>query len=170
LFAGQVAKSSQRTCQANSRFLFMNKDITPPKWTKGFKEDSFNKLSQVDKEGGIIEFDPSDGGKFERDLFTFLEVEIVTCDLGKKEKEALRLKSDGLTRKEIAEEMGIKENAVKQLLHRTGRKLKKNGKEFKDRQSPDYRKLLKNKVKTDPAYRKFRRKINVYQSRIQGNY
>jgi len=157
----QVANKQLINLPADKRILFMTKDITPPKWIKGFKEVPFSKLSQTDEDGNVIEFDPSEEGVFEKDLYTSLEVEIITCDLGKKEKEAFELKSGGLSRKEIAEEMNIKENAVKSLLYRAGKKIKKKTKgKFNQGRKIDYKKLLKEKIKNDPSYRKFRKKIN----------
>lgn len=98
---------------------------SPPKWIKAFKETSFSRLSQINNRGEVVGFDVSDNGKFEKELGSWLDFEILISDLPKKEEKAVRLKSEGLSRKEIAKEMGIKPNAAKQLIYRAYGKIKK---------------------------------------------
>lgn len=100
------------------------KNIIQPKWIKGFKEIPFSKLSQIDSEGQTVEFEPSDKGKFAEVLYSWLDFELLINNLPEKEKQAIKLKAEGLSRKEIAGEMKIKPNAAKQLIYRAYRKIK----------------------------------------------
>lgn len=103
--------------------------IIPPKTKWGsWKEISFSELTQTDNEGKKIDFseswEASDGGQFEKNLYTRIDIDIVLSNLPRKEGQALRLRREGYSRKEIANEMGTKPNAVKQLIYRAYGKIK----------------------------------------------
>lgn len=66
----------------------------------------------------------SDKNKSVKELFVWLDVEIITRNLPTKEKMAIKLKAEGYNRQEIAEQMKIKSNAVKQLVYRAYKKIK----------------------------------------------
>ncbi len=84
----------------------------------------------------------SDKGKFQDELFSCLELEILTNDLPPKEKEAVKLRANGLGREETAREMNIKPNAVKQLIHRGYLKIKKKfGRYYEKRISKTFNSL-----------------------------
>ena len=74
----------------------------------------------------------SDKGKFQKELFNWLDIEILINDLPPKEKEAVRLRVNKIEREEIAKKMNIKPNAVKQLIYRAYRKIKKKFRGFQN--------------------------------------
>jgi predicted DNA-binding protein YlxM (UPF0122 family) len=158
---GQVAKSSLRPVQRRTDFFIFMIKQSPPKWIRGFKEIPFSRLTKTDNNGKVIESGFSDEGRFVADLYHRIDFEIITGNLGKKEKCAIQLRDDEkLSRKQIAQEMNISENAVKTLLYRAGKKIKgKIGKKYGLGRNPDYKKLLKQKIKIDSAYKKYKRKI-----------
>ena len=97
---------------------------SPPKWIRGFKEIPFSKLSQTDSKGETVEFEPSDKGRFTEVLYSQLDFEVLINNLPRKERQAVRLRSEGLSREEIAEEMKIRPNATKQLIYRGYKRVK----------------------------------------------
>ena len=79
-------------------------------------------LDKLSVDGG---FNPSDRGKGVEELYSRIDFELLIADLPKKEKEAVRLKNEeDLPREKIAEIMGIKGNAVKQLIFRGYKRIK----------------------------------------------
>ena len=70
----------------------------------------------------------SDKSEFVKELNSKISFELLTLDLSPKEKEAVKSRGEGLPRKEIAKFMGIKENAVKQLIYKAYKRIREQRK------------------------------------------
>jgi len=90
--------------------------------TPKHRKVSLEKLAKLENrnESKVI----SDGEKFVKELFSSLSFEVMIYDLPKREKEAISLRADGFSREKIAQELGVKENAIKQRLFRAYKKIK----------------------------------------------
>ena len=114
LLYDKIFEEEQRESFWKSRhkYLYPNRSVV-----------SLEKLAEI--EGRDESKAISDRGQFQKELMSQLEFEILINDLPSKEKEAVRLRANGFKREEIAKEMNIKPNAVKQLIYRGFLKIKK---------------------------------------------